>query len=70
MALEENNHGDRKGGPGGPLKRQDILPSAFEPTMYIQFSLIISFVVINSRAMGSTPMNHGEAHIEIDSAKG
>jgi hypothetical protein len=33
------------------------------------FSLIISFLVINSRAMGSTSTNHGDGHIGIDSVK-
>jgi hypothetical protein len=38
-------------------------------TLYIQFSLIISFFVIDSRAMGSTSTNHGDEHIGIHSVK-
>jgi hypothetical protein len=45
------------------------MPSAFAPTVYIQFWLIISFLVINSRAMGSIPTNHGDGHIGINSVK-
>jgi hypothetical protein len=48
---------------------QDILPSAFALTVYIQFSLIISFSVINSRAEGSTSMSHSHEHIGINSVK-
>jgi hypothetical protein len=55
--------------PTSPPYRQDILPSAFTLTVYIQFSLIISFLVINSRAMGSTSTNHSEVHIGINSVK-
>jgi hypothetical protein len=51
------------------LKRQHSLPSAFALTVYIQFSLIISFLVINSRVMCSTSMNHGDGHIRINSMK-
>jgi hypothetical protein len=50
-------------------KRQDILPSEFALAMHIQFSLIISFLVINSRDMGSTSTNHGDGHIGINSVK-
>jgi hypothetical protein len=49
--------------------RQDILPSAFALTMYIQFLLISSFLVIHSRAMGSTSTNHVHGHIGISSVK-
>jgi hypothetical protein len=54
---------------GGNLQRQNILPSAFAPTVYIQFSLIILFLVIHSRAIGSTWMNHGDGQIGINSVK-
>jgi hypothetical protein len=47
----------------------DILPSASALTLYIQFSLIISFWVIDSRAMGSTSTHHGDAHIGINSVR-
>jgi hypothetical protein len=43
--------------------------TAFALAVYIQFSLIISFLVINSRAMGSASTNHGDGHIGINSAK-
>jgi hypothetical protein len=45
------------------------MPSAFALTVYIQFSLIVLFLVISSRAMGSTPTNYGDGHIGIDSVK-
>jgi hypothetical protein len=48
---------------------KDILPSAFALTLYIQFSLIISFSVVNSRAMGPTSTNHGDGHLRINSVK-
>jgi hypothetical protein len=48
---------------------QDILPSAFALTAYIEFALIISFLVINSRAMGSISRNHGDRHIGIENVK-
>jgi hypothetical protein len=54
---------------GKNIDTQDILPSAFALTVYIQFSLIISFSVINSRAMGSALTNHGDGHIGINSVK-
>jgi hypothetical protein len=49
--------------------QQNILPPAFALTVYIQFSLIISFLVIKSRAMGSILTNHDDEHIGIDSVK-
>jgi hypothetical protein len=51
--------------------RDNILPSAFALIVYIQFSLIISFLVINSRAMGSTSTstNHGDGLVGINSVK-
>jgi hypothetical protein len=52
-----------------PLTKQDILPSASALTVYVQFLLIISFLMINSRPMGSTSTNHGDGHIGIDNAK-
>jgi hypothetical protein len=52
---------------GGRHSREDILPSAFSLAMCIQFSLIILFLVINSRAMGPTSTNHGAGHIGINS---
>jgi hypothetical protein len=45
------------------------MPSAFALTLYIQFSFIISFLVINYRAMGSTSTNHGDGHIGVNSVK-
>jgi hypothetical protein len=53
----------------GYQQRQDISPSEFALTVYIQFSLIISFLVINSRAMGSTSTIHDDGHIGINSVK-
>jgi hypothetical protein len=49
--------------------RQDVLPSAFALIVYIQFSLIISFVVINSRVVGFTSTNHGDGDSGIDTLK-
>jgi hypothetical protein len=51
------------------MERQGILPSVFTLTLYIQLSLITSFLVINSRAMGSTSTKHGNEHIGINSLK-
>jgi hypothetical protein len=51
------------------LSRQDILPSVFALTVYIQFSSIVSFFVIDSRAMGFTSTNHGDGRIGINSVK-
>jgi hypothetical protein len=48
---------------------QDIPLSAFVLAAYIQFSLIISFLVINSRAGGSTSTNHRDGDIGINSVK-
>jgi multisubunit Na+/H+ antiporter MnhC subunit len=50
-------------------KRQDILPSAFTLTVHIQFSLIILFLVISARVMGSTQTNHSDGHPGINSVK-
>jgi hypothetical protein len=55
--------------PSIPRYWQDILPSAFALIVYIQFSLIILFLVINSRAMGSTSTNYSDGHIRINSVK-
>jgi hypothetical protein len=53
---------------GRPMK-QDIRRSAFEMAVYIQFSLTISFLIIDSRAMGSISTNHGDGQIGINSVK-
>jgi hypothetical protein len=50
-------------------KGQGILLSAFALTVSIQFSLIISVLVINSRAMGPTWTNHGDGHTGIERVK-
>jgi hypothetical protein len=50
-------------------REQDILPSTLALTVYIQLSLMISFLVINYRAMGSTSMNHGDGHMGINDVK-
>jgi hypothetical protein len=52
-----------------PCSWQDILPSAFALTVYIQFSLINSFLRIDSRAMGSILTSHGDGHVGINSVK-
>jgi hypothetical protein len=56
-------------GPNLSLSAHGIQPSAFALTVYIQFPLILSFLVINCRAMGSTSMNHGDGHIGINTVK-
>jgi hypothetical protein len=48
---------------------QDILLSTFALSVYVQFSLIISLLVIISRVMDSISMNHGDGHIGIDIVK-
>jgi hypothetical protein len=49
--------------------RQDILPSALALTLCIHFSLIISFLGINFRAMDFTSTDHDDGHIGINSVK-
>jgi hypothetical protein len=49
--------------------KQDTLLHAFALTVYIQFSFIISVLVINSRAMGPIWTNHGDGHIGINSTR-
>jgi hypothetical protein len=51
------------------LLGQGILPSALALTVYIQLSLMISVLVIDSHVMGFTSTNHGNGHIEINSVK-
>jgi hypothetical protein len=48
----------------GSFGDKTSLPSVFVLTMYIQFSLMISLLVLNSRAMGSISANHGDGHTE------
>jgi hypothetical protein len=51
------------------LSTQNILLVAFALSMYIQFSLIISFLVVDSPPMSSTSANPGDGHIGINGVK-
>jgi hypothetical protein len=49
--------------------KKNILSSVFALTVWIQFLLIISFLMIDSHAKGSTSMNHADGHIGISNVK-
>jgi hypothetical protein len=53
----------------GTAEKQNILSFVFALTLCIQLSLIISFLVIDSHAKGSTSTNHGDGHIGISNVK-